>query len=38
MTPLFKKLNFKKQKNILCLPAPTSFDAELTAIVELASV
>ena len=31
MTPLFKKLNFKDQKSILCLSAPESFLTELEA-------
>ena len=31
MTPLFKKLNFKQQSDILCLNAPESFDVELDA-------
>jgi hypothetical protein len=30
MTPLFKKLNFKEQKTIVVLNAPSSFGAELT--------
>ena len=29
MTSLFKKLNFKDQKNILCLNVPSSFEKEL---------
>lgn len=29
MTPLFKKLNYKNQANILVLNAPASFDGEL---------
>lgn len=31
MTPLFKKLNFKGQDNILVLNPPSSFETELTA-------
>jgi hypothetical protein len=34
MTPLFKKLNFKDQQEILVVNAPTSFDTELTNISE----
>ncbi len=30
MTPLFKKLNFKNQKEILIVNAPNSFDGELS--------
>ncbi len=29
MTPLFKKLNFKQEENLICLNAPMSFAGEL---------
>lgn len=29
MTPLFKKLNFKQEENLICLNAPVSFASEL---------
>ena len=38
MTTLFKKLNFKDQKEILVLNAPTSFDSELSDIAEFAEI
>ena len=38
MTTLFKKLNFKDQKEILVLNAPTSFDSELSDIAEFAKI
>ena len=38
MTPLFKKLNFKAHKNILCLSAPDSFVSELSAMEKLAEI
>lgn len=31
MTPLFKKLNYKEQKQIIAINAPKSFEDELTA-------
>lgn len=31
MTPLFKKLNFKQQKEILILNRPTEFEGEMDA-------
>jgi len=38
MTPLFKKLNFKDQQEILVVNAPTSFDAELADIAEFTEI
>ena len=38
MTPLFKKLNFKNQKEILILKGPESFNAELSAMKEFTDV
>lgn len=35
MTPLFKKLNLKDQKEILILNAPDSFESELEALEEI---
>ena len=38
MTPLFKKLNFKDQEQILVINAPTSFDPELSGMAEFAGI
>ena len=38
MTPTFKKLNYKDQKQILVLNAPESFDGELGFMADLASI
>jgi hypothetical protein len=38
MTPLFKKLNFKYQKEILVLHAPESFNQELQEMTEVAEI
>ena len=38
MTTLFKKLNFKDQKEILVLNTPTSFDSELSDIADFAEI
>ncbi len=38
MTPLFKKLNFKEQTQILCINAPNEFRAELKQIANYAKV
>jgi hypothetical protein len=36
MTPLFKKLNFKNHDIIFCINAPSSFDAEIIAMHDVA--
>lgn len=38
MTPLFKKLNFKNQEAILAVDPPESFESELKAMAEFATV
>jgi hypothetical protein len=38
MTPLFKKLNFKNQKEVLVLNAPESFEAELSSMRKFAAI
>jgi len=38
MTPLFKKLNFKDQQEILVVNAPTSFDTELADIAKFTEI
>lgn len=38
MTPLFKKLNFKNQPEILVLNAPASFETELTSILDFTNI
>ncbi len=38
MTPLFKKLNFKDQQEILVVNAPTSFDTELADIAKFTKI
>jgi hypothetical protein len=38
MTPLFKKLNYKTHKTILALNSPASFEPELAAMAEFASI
>jgi hypothetical protein len=38
MTPVFKKLNFKTYKHIVCLNAPTSFQIELKAMSKEAEI
>jgi hypothetical protein len=38
MTPLFKKLNFKDQQEILVVNAQTSFDMELTDIAKFTEI
>lgn len=38
MTLLFKKLNFKTQKQIVCINAPDSFRAELDAMQKIAEI
>lgn len=38
MTPLFKKLNFKGQKNIVAINSPISFDKELKEMSKIATL
>ncbi|MFZ4102363.1 MAG: hypothetical protein ACOYKR_10430 [Sphingobacterium thalpophilum] len=38
MTPLFKKLNFKLQTNIVAINSPKSFDIELEEMSKIATI